>query len=157
MVTQSIKPQLHVFEAAGLGKAPFRYFGSAIGSTCCDYCGTHIVNQFIVESADSKRFTVGCECIKKTDDSALIKPVTRALKWMTDERRRSRMNSPDQIARELCQRIMINYAGRLSEIPCNVPASVGPPNLLTWSKWMLAAGVPGDLLRRLRSALSIDA
>jgi hypothetical protein len=63
---------VHPFERAGLGKAPFRYLSSYRDNlTCCDYCGTAIVNVFIVGSADGQRFKVGCECIRKVDDGGL--------------------------------------------------------------------------------------
>lgn len=78
----------HPFEAKGLGTAPFRYVGveaqeirhgsRVIGSVggcdivtkpggTCAYCHKYIVNLFVVESADGKRFHVGCDCIMKVD------------------------------------------------------------------------------------------
>lgn len=90
--------EIHCFERAGLGKAPFRYVGMedqtisygrrVVGSvggidittqpgTSCDYCGTYIRNIFVVESSDGRRFKVGCECIKKTGDEGLIRVVQR--------------------------------------------------------------------------------
>jgi len=74
----------HVFEVAGLGKAPFKYIGfkqmtysPAPGifqpGTACAYCATGINNVFIIESSDGKRFHVGCDCLMKTGDNGLIK------------------------------------------------------------------------------------
>lgn len=82
--------ELHPFEAAHLGKAPFRFIGMnnpkyqsgglirethhKCGGTC-DYCGTHIVYEFIIESADGKRFIVGSDCVFKTDNGNLSREV----------------------------------------------------------------------------------
>lgn len=102
--------KIHCFEQRGLGKAPFRYVGMVAqemrygervvvvnGIECttkpggtCDYCGTYIVNMFRIESADGKQFKVGCECVKKTGDSGLIKVVSEDKKKLETARRRAR-------------------------------------------------------------------
>jgi hypothetical protein len=81
---------LHPFERAGLGKAPFRFVGIesqdlAYGQVClnreefdrtgillstkpggtCAYCGASILVMFNVESSDGQRFHVGCDCVEK--------------------------------------------------------------------------------------------
>jgi hypothetical protein len=73
---------VHKFEAAGLGKAPFRFVGlsenvikhpdgsSQSGGTC-DYCSNGIRHECWVLSADGKRFKVGSNCIEKVDDAGL--------------------------------------------------------------------------------------
>lgn len=93
---------IHPFEQRGLGKAPFRYVGVEVQDTCygrvilnrkeyertgiatttapggsCAYCGTYIARMFNVESADGKRFHVGCDCIEKVhgDDPKLAAKV----------------------------------------------------------------------------------
>lgn len=92
MMTTNAINAIHKFEAAGLGKAPFRFVGmetardremeqmhrAANGmvfttnyATGCDYCGQGIYDAFMVESSDGKRFKVGCECINKTGDAGL--------------------------------------------------------------------------------------
>jgi hypothetical protein len=74
---------IHKFEAAGLGKAPFRFVGlseNAItypdGTTkaggSCDYCSTGIRHECWVLSADGKRFKVGSNCIEKVGDQGLF-------------------------------------------------------------------------------------
>jgi len=74
----------HAFELAGLGLAPFRFHSLAINKvTCpdgtsklggsCDYCGTAIVNEFRIVSADGKVSKVGCDCIAKVGDKGLLK------------------------------------------------------------------------------------
>lgn len=86
---------VHVFERAGLGKAPFRYVGSEEkrgpvtlpdGSQCgapgqpmgtCDYCAQGIALCCIIEDAEGKRFIVGSDCVRKTGDAGLRKQVNR--------------------------------------------------------------------------------
>lgn len=99
----SAVPAIHVFEKAGLGRAPFRCVGVAsipssslaasnsdayrnamaslpqnIGVGSCRYCGTCLVHNFIIVSADDRRFVVGCDCVAKTGDAGLAKEVKRA-------------------------------------------------------------------------------
>lgn len=73
----------HRFEAAGLGKAPFRYIGmyeetfqACPGApvqpgSSCDYCGQGIRYCFSIRSADGKVSKVGSECINKHGDAGL--------------------------------------------------------------------------------------
>lgn len=74
----------HVFEAAGLGKAPFRcvgfseiVFNNGDGTTkaggCCQYCFTGIRYACHILSSDGKRFHVGTDCVARTGDAGLIK------------------------------------------------------------------------------------
>jgi hypothetical protein len=77
--------EIHKFEAAGLGKAPYCFIGmsqkifKAPGITkpggCCDYCSTAIANCFHLMSSDGKEFIVGCECIRKAGDAGLMRAV----------------------------------------------------------------------------------
>ncbi len=90
--------EVHLFEAAGLGKAPFSFEGVPTSQdradienermrdgktyttnhcTSCDYCSQAIQNAYCVRSADGKRFKVGCDCIRKAGDSGLIRYVTK--------------------------------------------------------------------------------
>lgn len=84
---------VHKFEAAGLGKAPFRYVGftekrgpivtilpngirQEVGAPgqpmgTCDYCGQGIAICCEIVSADGKRFIVGSDCVEKTGDRGL--------------------------------------------------------------------------------------
>jgi hypothetical protein len=84
--------QEHVFEKAGLGKAPFFFDGWFEGNasydplhpnvpvTYCQYCSTLIRNCFRIKSSDGKTFIVGSECVKKTGDKGLIKIINEEVK-----------------------------------------------------------------------------
>lgn len=75
----------HIFEQAGLGKAPFKLVGysyetfkpaidcPAKPGGSCAYCGQAISHMYHIESADGKKFHVGCECVNKTGDKGLVK------------------------------------------------------------------------------------
>jgi hypothetical protein len=86
---------VHKFEAAGLGVAPFRFVGTErfvfqaipgdpscplLPGTCCDYCSTAISIAYWVESADRRRFKVGCDCIAKVGDAGLRKAIAPELR-----------------------------------------------------------------------------
>lgn len=91
---------IHKFEDAGLGKAPFRLIGVysfpsatlaehnptaynnalalmprdvACGS--CAFCGMSLVHNFIIQSADQRKFVVGCDCVEKTGDAGLVSAI----------------------------------------------------------------------------------
>ena len=77
----------HKFELAGLGQSPFTVIGyrKNIYVAChgapqqpggsCAYCGTGIMNEFLIKSSDGKTFTVGSDCVLKTGDAGLTKTV----------------------------------------------------------------------------------
>ncbi len=94
---------IHKFEAAGLGKAPFRYVGnerrifsipgvpgSAKPGASCDYCGTAIADCYIIQSSDGKQFKVGSTCVHKTGDRGIIDPVKREEARAKRERKHER-------------------------------------------------------------------
>lgn len=87
---------LHVFERAGLGKAPFQFTGmyEKVYQACqgapiqpgssCDYCGQGIRYCCAIIDATGKEFKVGSDCVRKTGDAGLLKaykksPEKRAL------------------------------------------------------------------------------
>ena len=87
----------HRFETAGLGKAPFSCVGvrrnahangdgtEKPGGTC-DFCGTGIMYEFVIESADGQRHKVGCDCIAKVGDEGLRKYAERHPEWLAMKR-----------------------------------------------------------------------
>ncbi len=91
----------HPFEAAGLGKAPFRVVGFEVrkfqachdapvqcGGSCM-YCGTGIMNFFFIKGCapDDETFHVGCDCVRKTGDIKLRKDVNRTIREYRREKR----------------------------------------------------------------------
>ena len=119
--------QIHVFENAGMGKAPFKLIGfyalpskslaeqnpsayqnalaampRGVGCGSCAYCGTALVNNFIIESADGNKSAVGCDCVEKTGDRGLTDTIklkkrelarekraaARQAKWQAEEEKR---------------------------------------------------------------------
>jgi hypothetical protein len=75
---------MHVFERAGLGRAPFRCVGMSEmviahpdGTTqaggSCDYCSTGIRYACHVKAADGRTFKVGTDCVARTGDAGLIR------------------------------------------------------------------------------------
>jgi len=91
----------HVFEQAGLGRAPFRFVGfedtaanadengmvrSSTGGVemvtkpggSCDFCGSYITQFCWIRSADDRRFKVGTSCVSKAGDKGLFDKVKRA-------------------------------------------------------------------------------
>lgn len=91
---------VHKFEAAGLGKAPFKFvnviervYVSCPGaipqpSGTCAYCGNGIKYCCVIVSSDGKSFEVGNECVKKTDDAGLVRKAKAAI---TEEQRKKRV------------------------------------------------------------------
>src|SRR5262245_33425193 len=91
---------IHPWEKAGLGAAPFRFIGMTEkvyrptpelimpGGTCA-YCSNGIRYVFECESADGKRFGVGCDCIRKVHHEG-EKIVTAAMRAERDAKRKQR-------------------------------------------------------------------
>lgn len=148
---------IHCFEAAGLGKAPFRYVGivhqeisygqRVIGSAggvaittkpggTCDYCGTYIVNMFTIESADGNRFKVGCDCIEKTGDAGLMKKVKSEINAAKRLRRREQRIAQEKADRELCETFDLNALSHLDH-PTPERAACGE-TMADWARWMRA-------------------
>ena len=70
----------HVFEAKGLGTAPFECVqvqSSSVVHTSCRYCGKGIANVFVIRDANGNLFHVGSDCVKRTGDKGLIDTVKR--------------------------------------------------------------------------------
>lgn len=113
----SIDLAIHPFEKSGNGRAPFRCVGFAsipssslaaqnidaynnalamlpkgIGCGTCCHCGTAIMNNFIIESSDEKRFVVGCDCVAKTGDAGLVKQVRAERLRVVREKREAGRN-----------------------------------------------------------------
>lgn len=128
---------IHVWETKGLGKAPFRVRGvislpstevaeknpmayqslmaevcqqsraMGIGCGTCNVCGTGIMNNFVIESADRKRFVCGCDCVLNSGDAGLISQVDYIKRKAAREKREAARLAKweaDRPAREARQR-----------------------------------------------------
>lgn len=118
--------KIHLFEASGLGKAPFQLVGfysipsaslaeqnpqayhnelalmpKGISCGTCCYCGTSLKNNFIVRSADDKTFVVGCDCVEKIGDKGLINAIKLLKRQQRIEEKQRRL---DEQNKELSRR-----------------------------------------------------
>lgn len=112
--------KVHVFEAAGLGKAPFTWVGYheerggkvteidgvtvTVGAPgqplgTCAFCGTGIAICCEIVSSDGKSFVVGSDCVLKTGD--------KGLKVQVDEMKRV-ANIKKQLAQVEAGRVWID-------------------------------------------------
>jgi hypothetical protein len=78
-ILRPMDTKTHPFERAGLGTAPFRCVSvrtnwftvpgcpeaSKPGGSC-QYCGTGILYEFVIKSADGREFVVGSDCVRRT-------------------------------------------------------------------------------------------
>ena len=107
MTETTTETKIHRFEAAGLGKAPFRCVGVEhrvgpikigefwVGSPgqpmgSCNFCGQSIADCFVIRSADAREFIVGCDCVEKTGDIGLKRTLDGEKKKLDREKRRAR-------------------------------------------------------------------
>lgn len=81
---------VHIFEAASLGKGPFKVSHVTTEGGNCEYCSTLIVFRFYIKGQDSKVFFVGSDCVMKTGDAGLIKVVAAEVKKRQKELRLKR-------------------------------------------------------------------
>jgi hypothetical protein len=81
---------LHVFEAANLGTAPFALDHVTGEGGNCEYCGTSIVWRFYIKGLDGKVFFVGSDCVMKTGDAGLMRRVDAEVKRRQNEARKER-------------------------------------------------------------------
>ncbi len=106
---------IHKFEIAGLGKAPFKIVGfykmpspslagenpnaynlqlqampSGHGCGSCTYCGTPLVNNYLIESSDGVKSSVGCDCVGKVGDRGLTTKVKEMQRIARREARESK-------------------------------------------------------------------
>jgi hypothetical protein len=161
---------IHKFEAAGLGRAPFKFvgmvkqdiaYGQAVVNSeefraggilittapggACAYCGTYILNMFNIKSADGKVFHVGSECVQKTGDAGLKKVVAAKVREMDSKRRHAREAA--QLVEGLAFLGRVDVAAFLAATPHPIKfrADAGETYLDSVA-WMLAnAGTSGKL------------
>lgn len=81
---------IHIFEAANLGKGPFRLSHVTSEGGHCEFCGTPIVWRFYISGADERVFFVGSDCVMKTDDAGLKRIVEIEVRKRLTEQRHKR-------------------------------------------------------------------
>ncbi len=81
---------IHLFEAAGLGKGPFKLHSVTAEGGHCQYCSTPIVFRFYLMGRDGSVFFVGSDCVMKTGDAGLMKVVEMEVKKRQKELREKR-------------------------------------------------------------------
>ena len=135
-----MKPEnIHCFEQAGLGKAPFRFVGvESQGHLLWPRRRQHRRGAHHHEAGrlvrllreptssicsassrpDGKRFRVGCECVAwKTDDSGLIRKVDEAIRQMNRRRRMENKIAKEAADKALCQAVMLHKLATLASKP----------------------------------------
>ena len=157
-MTQGDKTTFHVFERAGLGKAPFKFTGfehktfqatpdapiQVSGS--CDYCATGISDMYWILSSDGKRFKVGSTCVDKTADKGLINPMKRVMNRIKRERTNERADVRIKVARELLKASETVRTALAGEHSPNAWRAEKGETRLDWALWMMAnAGRKGRL------------
>jgi len=84
------KKVLH-HEWASLGyKPPYTFLSLTKGRTSCQACGTRITYIYKCQDVYGTTFVLGCECIKKLDDTYLTTQAELALKTLQREQREAK-------------------------------------------------------------------
>lgn len=89
-MTDTTTPMVHVFEAAGLGKGPFKLKSVTAEGGHCEFCNTAIVFRFYIKGQDTRVFFVGSDCVMKTGDVGLMRVVEAEVKKRQAELRAKR-------------------------------------------------------------------
>lgn len=164
---------VHIFEKAGLGKAPFRLVGvetsadraalnahRAANGQCyttnlcggtCDYCGQAIFNVFRIESADGKDFKVGCDCVRKTGDAGLTRVIDDQVRKIERDKRRAAKVRRLEAAKAYCEERLATFAGTLASLPHpNDYRARSGETLLDYARFMASGGYYESLAAILR-------
>lgn len=166
--------EVHPFQAAGLGLAPYVYIGM-IEKVCsgqpnehgvtigyagqpagtCDYCGQGIRYVCRIRSADGREFGVGCDCVLKLEreDNRLIDAVEQAQRAIKREQARKRAEA--RMAREAARiRAAVERLEAVRPVLASCPHPYGGDrSAADYVDWLLKhAGHSG----RLRAAQLIE-
>lgn len=178
--SQTTELAIHVFEKAGLGKAPFRVLGATysvgpittvingvaiqVGASgqpmgSCDYCGQGIALIVRVRGADGREFNVGCDCAERSGDRGMIVRAKREKAKLAREKRHAR-----EAARLADLEAMLTDETTRAQIATHphprgyMNRETGEPlTLLDWAEWMVrcsGAKGKGEVLKTLRATLA---
>jgi hypothetical protein len=127
----------HVFEDSGLGIAPFHFVRHYVSKyracpeapvqpgTSCDYCGTGIMQVFVIGDSNSKEFKVGSECVKKTGDKGLFDVVKREIARLKREAKNAARVARQTRLNELFDRFAVQERFKKRPHPNSYFASKG--------------------------------
>lgn len=183
-MTNALMETTHVFEKAGLGKAPFNLIAvwqgpskglqaanpeaynrawlsaprptNGRGGGSCHYCGTGIVTHCLIQGSDGSRFFVGADCVEKTGDRGLIGKVADEVSKLKKARRQELDQQKCDEFAELMRDPAVRAALSKFPHPNQYFASRGK-TLLDWADFMRrASGVAGTKkgLRAVKAALA---
>lgn len=130
-MTTTNEIKLHVFEKAGLGKAPFRcvgFFKSVFQAipgdancpiqpgSSCDFCGNAIMNVFQIKSADGNVFKVGCDCVARAGDAGLKRVVNAKKAEHEKELRTARSLKKIEANKAVAETVHAELLARLAKL-----------------------------------------
>lgn len=158
---KEMNTKIHVFEKAGLGKAPFRVVGyefktyqacpdapAQVGGSC-EYCWTGIKDTFHIESADGQHFVVGSTCVNKTGDKGLIDATKRQLNAAKAQRTAER--NQERIDAALKELKKEDIREKLADIPHEQGWAAGEGmTMLDWAEWMMKHAGMSGMMRVVR-------
>jgi len=168
--TAAPPPRIHPFERANLGKAPFRVVGNYVAKyqacpgapiqpgAACDYCGTGIMDVYVVRSADKREFEVGCDCVARVRQECAGTDFEREARKMHDEINRIKRQAKHAAVDARVARVAALVEAHREELAEIVqPARYlggRDQSVLRWAEWMLGhAGRKGkvEVCRRIEA------
>jgi hypothetical protein len=151
-IAESIR--VHVFETAGLGKAPYRFVGNERSifqavpgdpncpiqpGSSCDFCGQAIMDVYWLKGSDGRRFKVGCDCIGRAGDSGLKRAIAPAIRKANHERADARIAAAKLLLTE-------DVRAKLATMPHPIVPAQTDKNLLGYVDWCFkCAGRAGKI------------
>lgn len=142
--------RMHIWEAAGLGRAPYRVIGCVEHPNVCAFCGTNILINYRVEDARGYQFVVGSDCVRSSGDDGMILTVRYYERMARRERAAQRAAKMSDELRALIR----DHADELRQRPH--PNGFAGLTLLWYAEWMhLHAGATGKAraIGMIRAAL----
>lgn len=168
--------EVHPFERAGLGQAPFRYVEMAQQDICygerilnraelqeggiavttkpggsCAYCGTYIRHMYNIRSADGRVFHVGSDCVEKTGDAKLV----NAVKVQVRKDAKAKRVATAEAQRLELEALVADDMVR-AELVCHPHPKCSSLTLLDWAEWMSKRGGVGGRLRALKAIKAVE-
>ena len=140
---------IHTFTEHGLGRAPFWCTGFAQETyqaapdapvqpgASCAYCGTGIINVFMIRSADGKVSKIGSTCINKSGDRGLINITRRELNRLNAPKKKARAKARVEHARQLIMIPLVIRALAEHPSPNEYRAQNNNETARDWAEFML--------------------